>query len=262
MTVAAVSMVKDEADVIEGCIRHMADEVDFLLVADNGSTDGTRDILDELARDLPVKVLDDPDPAYWQSQKMTALAEQAAGMGAEWIVPFDADELWVFRGDTIRNELAACRESVVRAELFNHFPSAVDPDGTDPFRTIQWRQAEPAPLPKVAFRWHPHAAIEQGNHGVTLPSSVRHGRGLEVRHFPYRSADQFVRKARNGAAAYRATDLPDNVGAHWRSYGDLYDRHGRDALEEVFRTHFWFLSPVDSGLVPDPAPYRRWTSRS
>src|SRR4051812_46619587 len=88
-------MVKDEADVIEGTIRHMADEVDQLLVADNGSTDGTRDILVKLALELQFTVVDDPDPGYEQSRKMSALAELAASHGATWIVPFDADELWL-----------------------------------------------------------------------------------------------------------------------------------------------------------------------
>jgi hypothetical protein len=258
LTVFGVSMVRDEADVIAGTLLHLADEVDFLLVADNGSVDGTREILAELADTLPLKVLDDPEVGYFQSRKMTALAEQAAGMGATWIVPFDADELWVYRGGRIRDELARKKADVVTAELFNHFPSAVDPEGTDPFVTIEWRQPKPAPLPKVAFRWREGAVIHQGNHGVTLPGPTHEGHGLEVHHFPYRSADQFVRKARNGAAAYRATDLPPEAGAHWRSYGDLLDRYGPQALEDVFREHFWALSPVDRGWIPAPAPYRRW----
>ena len=45
MITFGVSMVRDEADVIEGTLRHMADEVDELIVADNGSVDGTTDIL-------------------------------------------------------------------------------------------------------------------------------------------------------------------------------------------------------------------------
>jgi hypothetical protein len=116
----------------------------------------------------------------------------------------------------------------------------------------------------MAFRWEPGAVVEQGNHGVSLPSVPGHPQHhaelglLEVRHFPYRSAEQFTRKARNGAAAYRATNLPDTEGAHWRAYGDLLDRHGESVLHDVYREHFWFLSPVDSGLVLDPAAYRRW----
>ena len=262
MPVWAVSMVRDEADVIAGTLRHMAEEaVDGIIVADSNSVDGTRDILADLARDLPLVVLDDPDPAYHQSPKMTHLARQAAERGASWIVPFDADELWVFEGDYIVNELEATDADIVTAALFNYFPSAIDPAGSDPFETIRWRQRDPAPLPKVAFRWHPDAVIHQGNHGVTLPGARSFDTGLRISHFPYRSAEQFVRKARNGAAAYAATDLPDEVGAHWRGYGVILERHGEAALESVFREHFWNLSPADAGMVLDPAPYRRWTQQ-
>lgn len=258
MTAFGVSMVKDEADVIVGTLTHLADELDHLLVADNGSTDGTREILAELEDHLPLTVVDDPDPAYHQSTKMSALAAQAAGAGADWIIPFDADELWLDHVDRIRIVLAEVQHRIVYADLLNHFPTAVDPDDPDPFRSIVWRKPAPAPLPKVAFRWEPGAIIHQGNHGVTLPSNPAGTNALEIRHFPYRSAEQFVRKARNGAAAYRATDLPLTEGAHWRQYGDLLDRFGPSALEDVFRTWFWHLAPVEAGMILDPAPYARW----
>lgn len=260
MTTAAISMCKDEADVIDGTIRHIAAEVDVVLVADNGSTDGTREILEQLADELGIIVVDDPDPAYYQSVKMSALAERAAShLGARWILPFDADELWI-APNRIADDLAALPAyvNVAHAHLFNHFASAIDPAGDDPFRTIVWRQRQPGALPKVAFRWEPGAAIHQGNHGVTLPAGETFERCLEVRHFPYRSAAQFIRKARNGAAAYAATDLPADWGAHWRSYGEILERHGEEALADVYRTHFWHLSPIDNSMVHDPAAYRRW----
>lgn len=262
MSVWAISMVRDEADVIAGTLRHMAEEeVAGIIVADNRSVDGTRDILGDLARDLPLEVMDDPDPAYMQSDKMSHLARCAAERGAKWIVPFDADELWVFEGSHIVTELLLCKADIVTASLFNYFPSAIDPAGSDPFQTIQWRQRDPAPLPKVAFRWETGCVIHQGNHGVTRPSGGKMDGGLRVSHFPYRTPEQFTRKARNGAEAYRATDLPADVGAHWRGYGEILDRGGEEALGDVFRQYFWNLSPADAGMVLDPAPYRRWTSQ-
>lgn len=263
--VVAVSMCKDESDVAEGMLRHLADEVDHIIVADNGSIDGTRDILGRLAIELPLTVLDDYDPAYYQSRKVSALAELAAtDHGAEWILPVDFDELWVAHTDRIRLALHALdkRIRVVPAELLNHFQTAIDVDDPDPFRSMVWRQDKPAPLPKVAFRWEPGAVVHQGNHGVTLPSARQwapDARGvLQVRHFPYRSPGQFISKARNGAAAYAATDMPATEGAHWRAYGDLLDRFGPEGLVNVYREHFYYLSPTDSGLGHDPAPYMRW----
>lgn len=255
----AVTMVKNEADVIAGTIRHMAGEVDHVIVSDNGSTDGTRDILADLAHGLGITVLDDPDPAYYQSRKMTELANRAACMGAEWIVPFDADELWYSRAGRIADVLAATPADlpIANAELFNHFPTAIDPDTGCPFTSIVWRGREPGRLPKVACRWRPGAVIHQGNHGVTLPGDGFSATILEVRHFQYRTAEQFVNKAMQGAAAYAAApDLPADMGAHWRAYGEIARRHGVEALAEVFRAHFWHLSPTDAGLVLDPAPFR------
>lgn len=253
-------MVRDEADVIEGTLRHMADEVDELIVADNGSTDGTRDILDALAKELPLTVVDDPEPAYYQSQKMSELAATAAAMGAVWVVPFDADELWVASLGRIREVLAAFDPfvTVARAVLFNHFRTAVDTADPDPFRAMVWRERQPGALPKVAFRWRTGAVVHQGNHGVTLPEGGHIRNALTVRHFPYRSAAQMVTKARNGAAAYAATDLPWSEGEHWRSYGQILERHGPAGLEAVFQEHFWYLSPSDSGMIRSPAPYLRW----
>src|SRR5690242_16616279 len=89
-TTFAVAMVKDEADIVADTVEATLREVDAMIVADNGSTDGTREIL----ADLPVTVIDDPDPAYYQSVKMTELAAQAADAGADWVLPIDADERW------------------------------------------------------------------------------------------------------------------------------------------------------------------------
>jgi hypothetical protein len=259
VTTVGIAMVRDEADVIAGTLHHMADEVDHLVVADNGSTDGTRDILADLVGKFPLTVLDDPEPAYFQSAKMSRLAEQAARHGATWIVPFDADEIWVSWAGRIREVLPALPPAnVALAQLTNHYSTAIDPAEPDPFRRMVWRSSDAASLPKVAFRWEPGAVIHQGNHGVTLPSGRSEVDALEIRHFPYRSAEQFVRKAVNGAAAYKLTDLPVTEGAHWRAYGEIHDRLGDKGLGDVFRTHFWYLSPTDSGLVLDPASYLRW----
>jgi len=103
----------------------------------------------------------------------------------------------------------------------------------------------------VAVRAREGLTIHQGNHGASFegvdhPLTVT-GQ-LEVRHYPYRSPEQMIRKARNGAAAYAAADLDPSVGAHWRQYGTLSDAQ----LTEVFYEYFWSASPEADGLVFDP----------
>lgn len=268
-SVIGVTMVRDERDVIRGVIEHMCGEVDHVIVADNLSADGTSDILAEMARQLPLTVVADTEPGYYQGFKMTALANQAAAMGAVIVVPFDADEIWYgVDGRRVADVLVEQTWPVVSVPIINHFATWLDVEDDDPFRAMVWRQQTPQELRKVAFRWEPGAAIHQGNHGVDLPSlppdlaaiGALREPVVALRHFPIRSAAQMITKGRNGAAAYAAApDLPPEFGGHWKAWGQILDTYGEGGLHEAYREHWRHKSPVDIGLIRDPAPYRRWT---
>lgn len=260
MTTVGVCMVKDEADIIEHTVRRMLTQVDAILIADNNSTDGTRDILAKLSLEMPdrVDVVDDPEPGYYQSSKMSTLAHRAyIRHAASWVVPFDADEVWFSRWGRVADVLAKLpeNEGIAPAVVFDHVTTDLDDTSEeDPTKRILWRRSASLPLPKVAVRPVAWVVIEQGNHGARYydrsPNPV-----LEVRHFPYRSDEQFVSKVRNGAAAYAATDLPDTVGAHWRQYGAILRDSGPEVLvRDVYRRWFHEQRPRRAGLVLDPCP--------
>ena len=257
MTVFGITMVKNESDIIAASVLHMLNQVDEVLVLDNGSYDGTREILEE----LPVWVLDDPEPAYYQAIRITKLANIARERHADWVVPFDADEIWkTTRGGTIADVLADVPSHVgaVGATLFDHVVTNRDvAEERDPTKRIRWRRRYPGELPKVACRTHPRLEIDQGNHRATVngwwtPMDPLCGL-LEVRHFSYRSARQFINKVRHGAAAYAATNLPEDVGAHWRQYGRILDTEGETGLRRIFEKHFSSVDPEADDLVEDPA---------
>ena len=245
MTTFAVSMMRDERDIIRSTVARMMQQVDQIIVADNGSIDGTREILDRFG----IQVVDDPEPGYYQSEKMTRLARMAMEQGADWIVPFDADEVWIpaERHRRIADVLAdlPSEAMIAPAAVLDHVAIVGDP------RMSEWRRPEILPLRKVACRAGEGLTIEQGNHGAKYEGVAHplHAPGvLEIRHFPYRSAEQMIRKARNGAAAYAATDLPESSGAHWRGYGKLTD----EQITEVFETYFATTDPKADGLIHDP----------
>lgn len=252
MNVFAVSMVKDEIDIIESSIRRMAEQVDHLIVADNRSTDGTRELLEQLVTQLPLTLVDDPDPAYYQSAKMSRLAARAADMGASWVIAADADERWYSPFGRVADVLEdmPAHVAVCTAALYDHVPTGLDPVDADPFTRIGWRRRNAAPLSKVAVRPRIAVTIEQGNHGANWPTDRADGQ-IVVRHFAHRSVEQMIRKTRNGAAAYAATTLREDFGAHWRQWGLLSD----EQLGDVFRRYYWSADPhADRSLLYDPAP--------
>lgn len=252
--VIGIAMCKDERDIAEFTLRNMATQTDALIVADNGSTDGTRELLDELSRELPLTVIDDPEVGYFQSRKMTALAALAAEDGADWVVAWDFDEMWYSPFGRIADVLCDHNGAVATAAIYDHRPSAIDPEG-DPISSIGWRTVEPLPLHKVACRPLLPVTIAQGNHGAHYPTQDPLTGQIVIRHFPYRSVEQFERKVRNGAAAYAATDLSKDVGTHWREYGAILETEGSEALAEVFRTWFWMVDPTaNPTLIFDPCP--------
>src|SRR5271169_2833679 len=104
MRIVAVACVRDEIDIIEAFVRHNLAHVTRLIVLDNGSSDGTIDILNALQREgLPLDVLQDPSPGKYLSRRMTRLMrEQAIGRhGAHWVLPLDADEFASLGSDGI-----------------------------------------------------------------------------------------------------------------------------------------------------------------
>jgi hypothetical protein len=246
-SVWAVGLVKDEADIIETTIDHLfAEGVERVVVAENGSSDGTPTLLRDLARRHALTVVSDRLAAYYQRQKVTRLARAAARAGAGWIVPFDADELWFAETGTLADFLANTDADIVRAEVWNYVPTAAD-DASEknPVRRITHRQPMPAADPKFAFRAHRRAMVLDGNIQVFRPSSRPIGGGLRVAHFPYRAAEQFVAKMRNGKRALDATNLDASVSSHWRSMGS--------ASEEDLLA--WWRSLVDDGT---PLPGDSW----
>jgi hypothetical protein len=206
-----VSTVKNEADIIEETICNLfAQGIDQVVVADNGSTDGTLDILHRMAQRYPVHVLVDPVADHCHGEKMSHLARAATRHGAAWIVPFDADELWKGSGgDTVAEVLHATNANIAVASWWDFMPLPIAEDGLYADR-YPYRNAEPRPQPKVAFRANWPARIWFGNHHVAPLTRPTESSGLRVAHFQFRSPEQMVRKAADGAQASRlARESPD-----------------------------------------------------
>lgn len=162
--------VRDEADILEDNLRyHRGLGVDFFVVTDNGSVDGTSEILDRYAKAGLAHVLrvetgtlrnDEED---WTT-RMARLA--ATEFEADWVFHDDADELWWPVQGNLKEAFEAIPEqygSVIapRAE----FVARPDAPGSWAERII-YREALGSLQPKAAHRADPDAVVISQTHEV------------------------------------------------------------------------------------------------
>lgn len=225
-----VSTVKNEADIIEEAVRNLIEQgVSHVLVADHGSTDGTADILQRLAEELPLYVVFDPIPEHWHGEKMSHLARAATRNGASWIVPFDGDELWKGTGGRSLAEVLQGTTASISVASWWDFMPVTETEGEDaasaPYaRRFAYREVTCRPQVKVAFRANWPARIWIGNHHVTPLRRPTTAPGIRVAHFQFRSPEQVIRKANDGTQASRLAGVsPDSVPQWFEMEGRSVD---------------------------------------
>jgi hypothetical protein len=204
MKLVMTLLVRNEADIVEDHLAfHLAAGVDFVIAADNGSTDGTTEVLEQYVRDGRLHRISLADP-FSQIEVVTHLARIAATrFGADWVINSDADEFWWPRSGMLKEVLTAVprRFGSVRGMWRNFVARPEGPPWFAERMTI--RSQEPPrglhpfnPHFKTIHRGSPDVEVGGGNHDVV-------GRGLnplrgwypiDVLHFPIRSLEQFGRK--------------------------------------------------------------------
>ncbi len=272
-------LVRDEIDIIDQNIAfHLAAGVDHVIVTDNGSEDGTRDVLAEYERAGIATVLDEPRRDFAQGEWVTRMALLARDrFGADWILNNDADEFWAAPSADLKSHLA--QDDDVLACVRHHMVSPYDASDETPWpERALYRATRPPPLvrpkdflteplgrpffyflarPKVLVRASGLTSISQGNHGASFEHAARPATSdIVIHHYPFRSVAQFERKVRQGGAAYLAnTTLPSNAGWHWRRWFAKLTEHGLEfALADALPNAARLAEDIGAGTVVE----ERW----
>jgi len=227
-------LARNEADILDAHLAfHLNAGVDLVVAIDNGSHDGTTEILERYARDGHVvftRDAGDPEQAEW----VTRLARRAAAdLGADWVINADADEFWWPRGGSLKDVFSAVprRFGGVRG-MWRHFAPRPD-DGESFAERMVVRVCDPgaqddspySPRYKTAHRGDPSVKVLHGNHtaeGADL-TPLPGWYPIDVLHFPIRSLEQcrakYVRWWQLGPSQFR---------------GAVHDAHQEGRLEEFY----------------------------
>ncbi|MEO6873929.1 MAG: glycosyltransferase family 2 protein [Opitutaceae bacterium] len=261
MKLVAVSIVKNEADIIEAFVRHTHAWVDYHLIFDHDSTDGTREILAELVREgLPLALFTDDVLANLQHTRSNHLARLAfTDHEADWVIPLDADEVLCApsRAALEQELMAGPFDQGAALRMHNYVTTPEDdPSESNPIRRLRYRRPEASTTVKITIprRLGVDSGVVagKGNHALYRGPAQLPARLLTeawLAHFSLRSPHQQM---------LRVLTAELQKLARGRAHEGL-DVHYRPGFQLLAEDPERFLSTVlepAAGLTLDPAPYR------
>jgi len=204
----SISMVKNEADIIESFVRYNTNIMDGMIILDNGSTDNTLEILKQLKNEgLPIIIFEDTDRDYEQATKMNKLLIKAVNeFKADVVVPLDADEFIISSKQGNPRDIIEQIESqtfyYVKWRTF--VPDFTKNEEFVPARITSAREDNlenfyKVIIPKELVKKY-DVKLTMGNHGLTFDSRYDEviksvfNENLRIAHFPIRSKEQTISK--------------------------------------------------------------------
>jgi Glycosyl transferase family 2 len=265
---------RDQVELVDAQISfHLNAGVDFVIVTDHRSEDGTLAILEAYQREGYLRLIRETGDQVRGSEWRTRMARLAAlEHGADWVIQADGDEFWWPRGSSLKAVLAPIpRDRGVVRGFLRLFPPR--PTGAAFFaeRMVVRIHSEAAindpgspfrPHAKVAHRGDPGAVVDRGAHSLLDGGLVPlHGFcPIDIFHFPVRSLeqlewrssvwwDQLQRQGRLGNVRARRSQEEGRLKEHYASLvvGDqelekgleegtlVVDTRLRDALRSLRR---------------------------
>lgn len=204
MKIYAISLVKDEVDVVEYCLRSAARWAEKIIVYDNGSTDGTWELVQELAKENPTIIAwQRNDKPFYEGLRGEAFDafKHLAQEGDWWCFRLDSDEIYP---EDPRPQLqqTPSKYHVVAKESIEYVLSYEDMEQYDftklrPVNFDNIRHYLHNTYTEVRFfrhrtrlEWEPGRDMPK-HIGIVSPYRIK------VQHFQYRSIPQMVKRIEN-----------------------------------------------------------------
>lgn len=258
MTIRALSLVKNEADIIAYNLHSASRWCDAIYVLDNGSTDGTWNIVQELSRTtaaiIPFKQEARPFSDNLR-QEIFACHRRAARPGDWWCI-LDADEFYVDDPKSFLERVPAPYRSVwpqLYTYLFTEQDAGKPSDAPAPERLHHYVLGEYSE-PRFIRHSKDLTTFPPGDLHPIYPERIR------MRHYPYRSREQIELRLATRREAMARGEFAHERRSNWASaaIAGMLDPDGfPDRWEERLATSNECL--VDTG-VESLKPALPWSS--
>src|SRR5204862_7693135 len=213
MAIRALSLVKNEGDIIAHNLRAASRWCEAVYVFDNGSTDGTWDIVQELARTIPQIVPFKQDAKPFSDslrQEMFDRYRKAARIGDWWCV-LDADEFYVDDPRLFLSRVSPLYRSVwpqLYTYLFTEADASRSTDAPAPERLRHYVLGEYSE-PRFVRHWRDMTAFPPSELHPIYPERIR------MRHYPYRSPQQIELRLATRREAMNRGEFAHELRSNW-----------------------------------------------
>lgn len=255
----SLSVVKNEADIIETMVRSNLRFIDFMVFVDNGSVDGTFEILKSLAEETGrISVDIDRRLGHVQQQIVNAgIRNIARDMNPRHVLLLDGDELLIADPGKFRDHMQA-EENSLLLPWTTFVPTDSDDDQeTNPVRRIKNRRRVEKPqffkvtIPRAQLET---AHVSAGSHSFSVDGkkfpSVKCDT-IALGHWPVRSVDQILAKVLIGSWNMRLREQQKNEGYQWHEIVSKYIGTGRISSEDFFQMGMMYAARRPVALVPE-----------
>jgi hypothetical protein len=231
--IAMLMVIRDEMDIIEYNIDfHLGFGIEHFVVTDNGSVDGTRDVLGDFKRRLgkSMVIIDDAEPAHHQAVRVNRMIQVAKQkFRPRWIISSDADEFWYPVSGRYDSEIDG-RKNILNCYWHNFLPRP----------NMPWQEfTDVGEMPGYHGRMSKAFCLARGLRGMymgnhesrSIPHIASRSDNIRVYHYPVRTYQQFERKVVQGHRAAVKASYEESKAWHWREYYESWE-NGR--LPQVY----------------------------
>lgn len=245
MKIVSITTIKNEADIIESFVRYHSNIMDLMIILNNGSTDNSAFILQQLINEgLSIVVINDEDKYFEPLEKYNFLLNKAINeFNADIVCPLDCDE-FISSDDCNPRQLLEKipKDAVYLAKWRTYVPTQTD-DFTIKFipKRIKYIRDENIEsdykviIPKEIFNNYDTQLI-MGNHDISDNNQIERIKinTLKISHFPLRSVNQTMSKILvNYPNTISRKEVKQGISYHYKIMFDKIKKTGTLTMDDV-----------------------------